>query len=155
MADLQFLKEAVVEPALAGTDRESVIAALVDVLTAATPNIAAQADRLRTALVDREELASTALGLGFAVPHCKFPGLDDIVGVYGRTPQGVDWGSRDGEPVRGFFLVVSPVEASGSHIRVLAVLARLIRDDEARAALMGSDDPFAIVAAIQALDSAP
>lgn len=155
MADLGFLHEAVVTTALRGTDRASVIDALVEVLAVAHPAIAPLADRLRTALVDREELGSTALGLGFAVPHCKFPGLDDIIGVYGRTPEGVDWAARDGAPVRGFFLVVSPIEASGTHIRVLAVLARLIRDDETRAALLERDTPAAIVAAVRAIDSAP
>jgi len=130
MADLGFLEEAVVETALAGADGASVIGALVDKLTGAVPELASQAGLLNTALVDREELASTALGLGFAVPHCKLAGLDRIVGVYGRTAAGVAWGERDEIPVRGFFLIVSPIDASGSHIRVLAALSRLVRDGQ-------------------------
>ena len=152
MADLGFLEEAVVDTALAGDDTASVIAALVARLTAAVPALEGQTAMLQAALVDREDLASTALGLGFAVPHCKFPGLDEIVGVYGRTPAPVPWGERDGTPVRGFFLVVSPIDASGSHIRVLAVLARLVRDDAARETLLAAADAGTVVAAIRAID---
>lgn len=152
MADLGFLEEAVVETALAGTDRASVIRSLLDILTAAVPELQSQQGLLQTALEDREELGTTALGLGFAVPHCKIPGLDRIVGVYGRTPAGVDWAERDDVPVRGFFLIVSPLEASGMHIRVLAVLARLVRDEPTREILLNADTSAAIVEAIRAID---
>jgi PTS system nitrogen regulatory IIA component len=153
VADLGFLEEAVVETALDGADGPSVIAALLKRLTAAVPELEPQQTLLQTALVDREELASTALGLGFAVPHCKIPGLDRIVGVYGRTPEPVAWGERDGVPVRGFFLIVSPLEASGLHIRVLAVLARLVRDEATREILLNAGSAAAIVEAIQRLDA--
>ena len=148
MSDLGFLHERAIDLALAGGARDAVLRALVDRLVTAFPDVALDAAALTRALRDREELGSTAIGSGFAVPHCKFRGVPRIIGVFGRTAQGLDFDARDRQPVRGFFLVVSPVDASGPHIRVLAAISRVVRDTAARQRLLESDDPAAVLAAI-------
>jgi PTS system nitrogen regulatory IIA component len=148
VSDLGFLHAGAIDLALPGGSRQAVLRGLVDRLVAAFPGVGLDAAAVTRALLDREELGSTAIGAGFAVPHCKFRGVDRIIGVFGRTATALDFDARDRQPVRGFFLVVSPMDASGSHIRVLAAISRVVRDPGARQRLIDSPDPAAVLAAI-------
>lgn len=148
MSDLGFLHARAIDLALPGDSRDRVLRALVDRLLAAFPDVPLDASALARALMDREGLGSTAIGSGFAVPHCKFRGVDRIIGVFGRTVTPLDFDARDRQPVRGFFLVVSPMDASGPHIRVLAAISRVVRDAATRQRLLESDDAAAVLAAI-------
>lgn len=148
--DLDFLTAPTIDLALGGTTRDAALRALVDRLGAAQPDLALDRDGLTRALLDREALGSTGVGMGVAVPHCKWKGVERIVGALGRSGAGVEFGARDGKPVRLFFLVVSPVNASGPHIRVLAAVSRLVRDAGLRDAIFSAPTPDAVLAAIRA-----
>lgn len=91
-------------------------------------------------LWEREQLGSTGIGNGVAIPHCKLPGLREGVVAVGRVPEGVDFHAVDGRPVRVFFLVISPSEAPGEHLQILAAISRWIRADANAGALLAAAD---------------
>ena len=88
------------------------------------------------ALEDRERLNSTALGEGVAIPHGKLTGLKRVVAAFGRSPGGVDFSSLDGKPTHLFFLLVAPEDSAGAHLKALARISRLLKDEAFRARLM-------------------
>ena len=94
--------------------------------------------RLVQALEDRERLNSTALGEGVAIPHGKLPGLKRVVAAFGRSAPGVDFSSLDGKPTHLFFLLVAPEDSAGAHLKALARISRLLKDDSFRARLMNA-----------------
>ena len=92
--------------------------------------------RLVQALEDRERLNSTALGDGVAIPHGKLPGSSASFAAFGRSPQGVDFHSLDGKPTHLFFLLVAPEDSAGAHLKALARISRLLKDEAFRTRLM-------------------
>ncbi len=91
--------------------------------------------RLVEILLEREELGSTAIGEGIAIPHGKLPGIDNVVAVFGRSLKGVEFDSLDGSPTRLFFLLVAPEDSAGVHLKALARISRLLKDRDFRARL--------------------
>ena len=85
-------------------------------------------DRLIRVLLERERLGSTGIGEGIGIPHGKLPDLDRLVIVFGKSLRGVNFDALDGKPVQLFFLIVTPEESTGLHLKVLARISRLLRD---------------------------
>lgn len=96
--------------------------------------------RAREALMEREQLGTTGIGDGVAIPHGKIERLSDIILVVGRSRDGVDFEALDFKPCRIFFLVLAPEQAAGMHLRVLAHISRLLRDEAFRAAFLNAPD---------------
>ncbi|MCC8180966.1 MAG: PTS sugar transporter subunit IIA [Planctomycetes bacterium] len=90
------------------------------------------------ALFHREELQSTAIGqnLSIAIPHAKHPGVRGLVGVFGRSREGVEFASPDGKPVHLFFLLLSNRECADRHLEALAYISRKSRNEEFRNLLL-------------------
>lgn len=78
--------------------------------------------------MNREQLGSTGIGRGIAIPHAKHRGLDRLVGVIASFPLGVGFDSLDGEPVRTVCLILSPAYMPGEHLAVLGAAARRLRE---------------------------
>lgn len=78
-------------------------------------------------LIQREELGSTAIGEGVAIPHCKVKGIKDPVVALAVSRKGVDFKSLDGNPTFVFFLVVSSPENPSLNLQILAAIAHLVR----------------------------
>lgn len=78
-------------------------------------------------LIQREELGSTAIGDGVAIPHCKVKGIKDPVVALAVSRKGVDFKSLDGNPTFVFFLVVSSPENPSLNLQILAAIAHLVR----------------------------
>lgn len=91
-----------------------------------------------SALFHREELQTTAVGQGLslAIPHAKHPGVRGLVGVFGRSREGVDFDSPDGQPVHLFILLLSNRECADRHLEALAYISRKFRDKEFHNLLM-------------------
>lgn len=91
-----------------------------------------------TALFHREELGTTAVGqgLGLAIPHAKHPGVRGLVGVFGRSLEGIDYGSPDGQPVHLFILLLSNRECADRHLEALAYISRKFRNKDFRNLLL-------------------
>src|SRR5690606_14444071 len=82
-------------------------------------------------LLQRERLGSTGLGQGVAIPHGKMAGLKQIVGVFARLAEPVDFDAADGEPVDIVFLLLAPEGAGADHLKALARISRLLREGSA------------------------
>lgn len=79
-------------------------------------------------LLEREKLGSTGIGEGIAIPHGKLKELEDVVAVFGRSSQGVEFDSMDGAPVHLFFLLMAPENSASTHLKALARISRLLKD---------------------------
>ena len=133
-----ILTEDMVVAELQGGSKADVIVELADVVATHHPEI--DHARLVQALEDREKLNSTALGEGVAIPHGKLPGLKRVVAAFGRSPEGVDFSSLDGKPTHLFFLLVAPEDSAGAHLKALARISRLLKDESFRQRLMQAGD---------------
>jgi PTS system nitrogen regulatory IIA component len=99
-------------------------------------------------LVDREQLGSTAIGEGIAIPHGKLPGVRNVLAAFARSQNGVDFDSLDGGATRLFFLLVAPEDSAGIHLKALARVSRLLKDKGFRDRLFAGatrEDLFAII----------
>lgn len=114
---------------LKSEDKPSVIAELVGNLVASGAIKASEQEGIVKAIMKREELGSTGIGRGVAVPHTKHASVDRLVGTVGVSKIGIDFNSLDGEQVHLFFLLVSPPDRPGDHLRALENISRQLRDD--------------------------
>src|SRR3989442_1074770 len=132
---IDLVSEELVVPVLAGRSKGEVIEELAGAVALRHRN---EVDRqkLVQALEDREKLNSTALGDGVAIPHGKLPGLRRVIAAFGRSPGGVDFSSLDGKPTHLFFLLVAPEDSAGAHLKALARISRLLKDESFRQRLM-------------------
>jgi PTS system fructose-specific IIA component/PTS system nitrogen regulatory IIA component len=110
-------------------DKESVILEMVDALVEAGKIGGKDRGDIVRAIMKREELGSTGIGRGVAVPHTKHPSVERLVGAIGISPDGVDFDSLDGERVNLLFLLVSPPDRPGEHLKALENISRQLRDD--------------------------
>jgi PTS system nitrogen regulatory IIA component len=85
-------------------------------------------ETVETALLAREQLGSTGLGAGFALPHARIEGLDGYLGLLLRMAKPVDFDAIDGKPVRLVFVLLIPAESAVSHVAALAAISRRFRD---------------------------
>jgi mannitol/fructose-specific phosphotransferase system IIA component (Ntr-type) len=93
------------------------------------------------AVEEREGVLSTGIGFGIAIPHAKSPTISQLSLVSGRSAEPVPFEALDGEPVRLFFLLVGPEAAAGQHVKALSRIARLVRREVVRAALLQAESP--------------
>ncbi len=113
---------------LKGGSQAAVLRALAD--SVASTGAVSDADELYARLLEREEVGSTAMGGGVAIPHCKLPYLEKVVMAVGVVPDGVDLDTPDEEAVRLLFMVLSPEESPTDHLKCLATISRWIRQKE-------------------------
>jgi PTS system nitrogen regulatory IIA component len=127
---------------LAARDRDGALAEIVSHLVA--HGALADADAVLTALRQREELGSTAglLGKGIANPHGRLAGLPQIVLTVARSRAGVEFGG-DG-PVHLIVVLLAPAEARGEYLQALAAVARWLKDERRRRAILGAAGPSEI-----------
>lgn len=92
-------------------------------------------------LLQRERLGSTGLGRGIAIPHVKFKSLKNIVCLFARLDEPIEYESLDNEPVDLIFLLLAPEHASGDHLKALARISRLVREPATLERLRSAKDP--------------
>jgi len=97
-------------------------------------------DGLARQLLDRESQCSTGIGDGVAIPHAKSGAISEMVVAFGRSAPGVDFQSLDGKPAHLFFLLLSPEDRPGDHLKTLARISRILRNPHLRDQLMRSAD---------------
>lgn len=136
------LAETAVLPALQGKTKESVLKELAHHMAAAYSGL--DALRLEEVLWDRERLGSTALGGGIAIPHGRLSELSAVLAGFGRHVEGVDFQSLDGQPSHLFFVLLAPEDSVGLHLKALARVSRLLKDDAFRDRLRSAPDQAAL-----------
>ena len=101
----------------------------------------------------REAMMSTGLFPGAAIPHGKARSADRMAAACGVSPDGVDFGSEDGKPTQLFVLLVSPETATTQHVKLLANISRLLKEEPVRRSLIAAENPEAFLAALRSAES--
>lgn len=125
-----FISPKAVKSDLGSASKDEVIAELVQTLVDAGEILEKDRDDIIRAIMRREELGSTGIGRGVAVPHTKHPSVTKLVGTVGVSVSGLDFESLDGQKASLFFLLVSPPDRPGDHLRALENISRQLRDDQ-------------------------
>ncbi len=99
-------------------------------------------------LLQREKLGSTGVGNGIAIPHGKLPKLNKLFGLFARLERPIDFEALDGQPVDLVFLLLAPEGAGADHLKALARVARMLRDQEVARKLRQSRDAEALYAVL-------
>lgn len=124
-----FVKTDAIRAELVATEKEGVIRELIQSLISSGQLAADEADAIAEAILKREELGSTGIGRGIAVPHTKHPSVNQPVGTVGISSVGVDFQSLDGEPVQLFFMLISPPDRPSDHLRALENISKQLQDE--------------------------
>lgn len=149
MKILEVLHEDAILENLAATDKKGILEELV----APVAKVADVSEvSLVNVLLEREQLGSTGIGGGVGIPHGKLKNLDTIVLGFGLSRKGVDFESMDGRPTHLFFLLVTPEDSTGLHLKMLARISRLLKDESFKERLINSSSREEIMATIKDAD---
>jgi fructose-specific phosphotransferase system IIA component len=124
-----FVSSDAIRAQLGADDKEGAIREMIDSLLKAGKISAGEVDGIVKAIMKREELGSTGIGRGVAVPHAKHASVQRLVGTVAVSNEGIDFNSLDGEKVQLFFLLISPPDRPGDHLRALENISSQLRDD--------------------------
>ena len=128
------LKKESVIPYLRSKTKAEVIRELSEHVSSVSNNI--NTERLVEVLMERERLCSTAVDSGVAIPHGKLSGISNIITAFGRSIEGVDFESLDGNPTHLFILLLAPENSVGTHLKLLARFSKIFKSPEFRSKLM-------------------
>lgn len=135
-------------------DKKGLISLLAEL---ASVQYGISASAAHEALEERERLGPTGFGGGTAIPHCKVEGLTAPVGVFLRLAKPVDYDAVDDEPVDLVFALFSPPQDGAAHLKALAEVSRMFRDENSRSQLRGANDSaalYALLAPVEERDAA-
>jgi PTS system fructose-specific IIA component/PTS system nitrogen regulatory IIA component len=129
MGMCDFICREAIIPALTATTKEAVIREMVESLQKAGCFRDAEREDIVRAVLRREQLGSTGIGRGIAIPHAKYTAAHRMIGTLALSRNGVNFDSVDGEPVYVFVLLLSPQDKPGDHLRALESVVRAMRED--------------------------
>lgn len=130
----EFLYPEAITLNLASKEKKGAITELVELLS--KNNKVKDAAKAIHIVLDREKLGTTGVGQGVAIPHGRTETVNKIIGAFGISKNGVQFDSLDGEPAHFIFLLLSPPDNTGQHLRALARISRLFKDKFFRKALL-------------------
>lgn len=102
--------------------------------------------RIFETLSEREKLGSTGMGQGVAIPHGRFAGIERMTGLFARTDTAIDFDAMDDQPVDLFFVLLAPEGAGADHLKALARVSRLLRNQAICEKLRAATQPAALYA---------
>lgn len=121
-------------PQVLSKSKEGILRELVQVMVKGEEGV--DEGRILEILLERENLGSTGIGDGVAIPHGKSKEVRRLLASFGRSMGGMDFQSMDGKPTYLFFLLVAPENSAGIHLKALAQISRLMKDGQFRKNLM-------------------
>ena len=124
---------------LCSEEKRPAIREMIEALRDAGSVASEDVDSIVRAIMKREEVGSTGIGKGVAVPHAKHPKVKKIIGTVARSVKGVEFNSLDGQPVKLIFLLISPPDAAGPHIMALERIFTLLKNDDLRRFALASE----------------
>jgi mannitol/fructose-specific phosphotransferase system IIA component (Ntr-type) len=124
-----------IQVGIESTNKPGIIQELAQSLMTANKFPQSELDSIVKAILKREELGSTGIGRGLAVPHTKHPSVSKLVGTVAISPGGIEFESLDGEKVQLLFLLISSPDRPGDHLRALEYISRQLRDERFCSAL--------------------
>ncbi|MBI2921125.1 MAG: PTS sugar transporter subunit IIA [Planctomycetes bacterium] len=121
-----MIRESVVDK-LKARDKSGALRELVQALKSSRKASGLKVDEVVEALLKREKIGSTGMGGGVALPHAKVEGVSTLMGAFGRSVEGLDFGAVDGEKVHLMFLIVSPPQDANQHLLALKRITMAVR----------------------------
>lgn len=104
-------------------------------------------------ILERERVSNTALGHDIAIPHARTEQCTDILVAVGRSATGIEFGAKDGQPVRLIFLLGTPKQMVTEYLRIVGNLARMLRQDDVRQRLLDAPTPAEFIKALEEAES--
>ena len=141
-----ILKKDFIIADLTEKNKASVLQELIDFLK--SKNVVNDIEGLHNSLIEREKLGSTGIGENVAIPHAKSGELDQILTLFARSTGGIDFESLDQKPVNFVCLVVAPSNSTGHHLKALARISRLLKNQELRQAILDANSAEEIYSAL-------
>jgi len=145
MKILDVLQKKAIISDLKAQDKKGILEELVAPITSITG--VNHKDLVRV-LMDREQLGSTGIGGGIGIPHGKLKQLESLALGFGLSRKGVDFESMDNQPTHIFFLLVTPENSTGLHLKMLARISKILKHDQIKEKLLiaaDSDEIFSII----------
>ena len=145
MKILDVLRKETILTDLKAKDKKGVIEELVASVSQIT---GINSSELVRVLLERERLGSTGIGGGIGIPHGKLANLESLIMGFGLSRKGVDFESMDGQPTHLFFLLITPENSTGLHLKLLARISRILKNDSFKKKLMkaaGSNEVYSII----------
>ena len=146
----EILTEEFVIPHLRAGDKSKALEEMANLLY--EKKLVQDGGQVLKALLEREKLGSTGIGFNVAIPHAKVKDIQNIVVVFGRSPKGIEFDSLDQQPVHLICLLIAPENSIGTHIKALARISRLLKDENFRKDLMRASDQAEIFRLIRSKD---
>ncbi len=146
----EFVKKTAIVPRLTATTRDDAIIELVQALQQTGAFESAHTGDVLAAVMRREQLGSTGIGRGIAIPHSRHSSVAQLAGVLAVThlPVGIPFDAIDGEPVYLLVLMISPQDQPGLHLRALDCVVQTFKDDQTLAKVKvstSSDEIWALL----------
>lgn len=141
-----FLDASRIIPDLEQKEKRAVLKELAERFAALDRSLNSQS--LFATLLEREQISSTAIGEGVAIPHGKMVGAKKLTGIFARSLRGADFESLDGGLTHLFFVLLAPEDSAADHLKALARISRLLKDGTFRARLMQgktAEDIFKVI----------
>jgi PTS system nitrogen regulatory IIA component len=133
-----YLEKDLILPNLTSDSKSGVLMELMASVAKVNPEM--DTDQAVRVLLDREKLGTTGIGDSIAIPHGKLENLENVIVVVGRSPEGVEYEALDHKPCSIFFLVLAPEQVAGMHLRILAQISRVLKDEVFRKRFMDAAD---------------
>ncbi len=149
MKILDMLHPGAIIPDLKAQDKKGILEELATAISGVTRQTPKE---LLKVLMDREQLGSTGIGEGIGIPHGKIKGLTSMVIGFGLSKRGVDFDSIDGRPTHMFFTLITPDQSTGLHLKLLARISRILKNDGFKSRLMRAASAEDIYTIIQSED---
>lgn len=125
-----FVVKEAINPGVKATTKEAVVRELVSSLKTTGKVTEADEENIVKAIMRREQLGSTGIGRGVAIPHAKHESVGKLIGSIGIAPAGIPFESLDNDPVNIFVMLLYAPERPGEHLRALEAVSRLLRDEK-------------------------
>jgi|OpeIllAssembly_1097287.scaffolds.fasta_scaffold209975_1 PTS system nitrogen regulatory IIA component len=136
MQIIDLLKKEYIIRELSSTNKAQVLSELSTAVSAST---GIDAGKIASILEEREKLGTTGIGDGVAIPHGKLESIGETIVCFGKSPAGIPFNAMDGKLVYLFFVLVAPENVNGKHLKALAKISRMLKDEKFRADLLEAD----------------
>lgn len=140
-----------INPKLNSSDKPGIIKELVESFLKA--DIISTSEELISSINSREELDTTGIGNGVAIPHARIKGVKELKVAIGISRSGVDFKSLDGKPVHIIFMIAAPEEAHKPYMQAIAKISRLLKSDTIKQALIDAESAEQIMNIIKEFDN--
>jgi PTS system nitrogen regulatory IIA component len=145
-----YLTPELVVAELAVSSKDEALLKLAEQVATVVPGL--ESAGVLAVLKEREALGSTGIGGGIAIPHGKMGGLEEVIVLFARSSQGVEFAAVDGKPVHLIFLLLAPESAAGTHLKILARISRMLKQSEFCDKLLAAPDAGALYGLIKQED---